>query len=334
MAQPLDLRPAIQKWRRQEFQAAGNIKKKLGEAIDLFYRGDMVRNPLAKDPMSARGLRYSRFAEPIKDLKRFQGAKEALDDMIANSFKDHKPTPLTRNLQQFKRDVLGQVQQSNPRYIAANAQFADGKAAERAFKLGTDMTGRAGGKSRDLMRRFDAMSDSEKDMFRLGFAQDLLDKVANKRDTVNITLQFQTPAAREQIRKIFGDKADDLLEAIEREATGTETLRQIFSGSRTTPLAEDVEALTEGADLVGDLATGNVLGMVRKAGQRIGRGIGQKQSREILDIGTATAPDEILKSLDALRGAYDDLRVGDAIKRGAAYGTSVAQPQRRIGRNN
>lgn len=334
VAKPIDLRPAIQRWRRQEFRSAGKIKKRLGDAIDLFYRGDFVRNPQARDPMSAKGLRYSRFAEPINDLRRFQGAKEALDQMIEESFKDHKPTQLTRLLQGFKKDVLGQVRQSNPKYIAANAQFADGKAASRAFKMGTDMTGRAGGKARDLMRRFNAMSDAEKDMFRLGFAQDLMDKVANKRDTVNITLQFQTPAARSQIRHVFGDKADDLLEAIEREATGTETLRQIFSGSRTTPLAEDIEKITEGAELAGDAITGNLFGVLRKAGQQVGRGIGQRQSREILDISTATAPDEILKSLDALRGAYGDLRVGDALKRGAAYGTAVAQPQRRIGRNN
>jgi hypothetical protein len=91
--------------------------------------------------------------------------------------------------------------------------------------------------------------------------------------------EIRTPKYREKVEAIFGDKADDIISALDAEVQLTANANSIMSGSRTAPLAVDIAqemAPTKAGRLVRAISSPKETAMnlaeagLNRAGERLG----------------------------------------------------------------
>jgi hypothetical protein len=325
---PFDLRPAISKWRAD---AKGNdeVSQTLNRALDTFFDPGLVEQVSAKTGKPLEQLRYTKLLQPTGDMDQFMRSRRGLDQMIdASKGIGGKPTTLTRALSSMRTDLNNAARKGNDAWLKADLQFSEGKAGQAALEMGEKLALRSGGKQRQIMEKFGKLSNEQKDLFRLGFVRQLQDRVANKREGHDVTQDLSTDGVKRLIVKIFpGKPGQRLIRDIEREGVTSDTLREVFGGSRTAPLMEDMKQLGQDAALVGNLMSGNVGGTIKQAADRLMRGLNERQSKEIVDLLTNTRQEELLPILDALQKAKGRLNEGQPVRDALrdAFGTSAAQ---------
>jgi len=243
-----------------------------------------------------------------------------------------KHTTLSRALSGLRRDLNDAARKGNDDWLKADAQFAEGKAGQAALEMGEKLALRSGGKQREMLAKFDKMSGEQKGLVRLGLIRQLQDRVLNKGEGHDVTAQLSNEGMNRMILRVFPPKVGQrLIRDIQREGITTDTLREVFGGSRTAPLMNDMSQLAQDAGLVGNLLSGNVSGTVRDAATRIMRGLNERQSREIVELLTNTRPEDLLPMLDALQKAQGRLQAGEPLRNilrysGGLVGTQQMQP--------
>ena len=328
---PFDLRGVISKWRGD---AKGNdpVSKQLNEALDTFFDPGMVEQVSAKTGKTMDKLRYTKLLEPTSDMEQFMRSRRGLDHMIDAAKVNGKHTTLSRALSGLRRDLNDAARKGNDDWLKADAQFAEGKAGQAALEMGEKLALRSGGKQREMLAKFDKMSGEQKGLVRLGLIRQLQDRVLNKGEGHDVTAQLSNEGMNRMILRVFPPKVGQrLIRDIQREGITTDTLREVFGGSRTAPLMNDMSQLAQDAGLVGNLLSGNVSGTVRDAATRIMRGLNERQSREIVELLTNTRPEDLLPMLDALQKAQGRLQAGEPLRNilrysGGLVGTQQMQP--------
>lgn len=310
-AKPFDLTPSLERWRQKATEMAPDISKKVNAAIDQFYRPGL--NVRAMDEGLAGSLRDRAFVRrtadpyggfqrrtiaPIQDTRAFMEARFALDDQISSAARAGN-NRLAARLGEMRRELNDIVRTANPELLAADRLYAEGRGSQDILEMGAAMTARLGDRSRTALATFDKMTPQQQDLFRLGFARALKDRIANSRSgSVAVANQLRTPATEETIRHLFpGKQGDRLVESIRREAVTSETMTDILRGSRTAPLMADMQRLGDDAQIVGDLLHGNVMGVAGKMASRVGHHIGARQAGAISRQVTETSPRKLVKIL-------------------------------------
>jgi hypothetical protein len=298
-AQPFDLKPVIGKYRRVAFGRAGELREKTEQAVDLFF-----------EPVMGADGKVAKLGAPITDLKRFQAARQDLDQMIARSYQDGKPTPLTRNLTQLRQEVTATVRKANPELAKADDLFSGAKGSEKLLERGAELTGRLGAPTRQILDGFEKLSPEQQELVRLGFLRSLQDKAGNVREGNAVANQFNSPAVRQTIERLFPKaqkdvykRGQDLIKFLKQEATTTQVKNEVLSGSRTAELGSDMSKVQQGAQAAADLATGQIWKVVNNLGTRLTSQIGERGSKEVLDILTQTDPAKLLPTLNKLAAA-------------------------------
>lgn len=330
-AKPFDLREVVSKWRAD---AKGNdaVSKQLNEALDSFFDPGMVEQVSAKTGKPLEQLRFTKLLEPTSDMEQFMRSRRGLDQMIDASKANGKPTTLTRALSGMRRDLNDAARKGNDDWLKADAQFSEGKAGQAALEMGEKLALRSGGKQRQMLAKFDKMADEQKSLVRLGLIRQLQDRVINKGEGHDVTAQLSNEGMNRMILRVFPPKVGQrLIRDVQREGITTDTLREVFGGSRTAPLMSDMNQLAEDAGLVGNLMTGNVAGTIKQAADRIMRGLNERQSQEIVELLTNTRPEDLLPVLDALQKAQGRLKAGEMPRNvvkhwGAIVGTQQTEP--------
>lgn len=288
----------------EEFdRLAGVIEGQANQAYQAAYRGApsvdltlplarLQQNTLTRAGRIRSGLEDAEaLFEPNMTLRQYVDARQALDQLIATSRHDGRRTPLTRALTQFRRGLNDDVRQQHAQLARADDLFAGARGGQELLQRGRKLVARAGSNMDDELRDLASMTPEQRQMIRLGFLQRMADDVENKRLGNETVGQFRTRAAQRLIRRIVGGgDAERLISDIRREALTTKTLRDLYSGSRTAPLAEDMKALEENAGLAAAALTGNVRGVMASLGARLRRQIGSRQAREIVDMLTEMEP--------------------------------------------
>lgn len=385
-AQTFDLKPVIGKYRRMAFGKAGELKEQMEKAVDMFFTPTLATPPqppatklrllelkdklddaIARDASEEtirriqRKIRYAnaqdefsradrvrKVGEPISDMKQFQAARQNLDQMIARSMQDGKPTPLTRQLTQLRQEVTAVVRKANPDLAKADDLFSGAKSSEKLLEAGAQLTGRLGAPSRQLLQGFEKLNAEQQELFRLGFLRSLQDKAGNVREGNAVANQFNSPAVRETIERIFPKaqkdvykRGQDLIKFLKQEATTTATKNEVLAGSRTAELGSDMGKAMQGAQAAADLATGQVWKVVSNLGTRLSSQIGERGAKEVLEVLTQTDPAKLLPTLNRLaaaakttkdRQAYvtaiRELRALNSPRVAAVAGQEVARPDR------
>ncbi len=314
-AQPFDLLPTIKRYRQQAFESAGQIRENMEKAIDMFF-----------EPVMGPDGKVAKLGQPISDVKRYQAAREGLDHMIETSYHDNKATTLTRKLVGLRKSINAVVRQANPDLAAADDQFSGAKTTQSLLKRGEDLNTRLGSKSDEFFKDYKSLNPEQKEVIRLGFLRSLANKASNPRDGAAVANQFQSPAVRATIRRLFSPDAapkgatkaqlkqlssrnkeirilgEDLIKGLKGEATTTNTLNSITNrgNTQTAPWARDMEVAQQGAELVGDAMTLNWRGVLAKTGRKLATQIGEEQSKRILSNLTETDPSLVLSTLRRL----------------------------------
>jgi hypothetical protein len=303
-AQPFNLRPALRQARKSAFESAGDIRTGLEKAVDLFF-----------EPVMA-GSRVRKLGQPISDMKRFQASREALDQMIETSFKDGKPTRLTRKLTQLRQSVNNVVRNSNPDMAAADDMFSGAKSSQAIMKQGQELTTRLGAKTADALKGFDKLNPDQKDLYRLSFLQKLDNMVANPRDGAGLANQFQSEAVRKVIRRLFAPdkrlsakenkairaRGEELIKRTREEATTTKTLNEVTGrgNSPTAPWQQDMGKFMAGAKAGADVLTGRWGAVLDNLTNRLTYQIGERQAKAIMETLAETDPSKVLPMLNRL----------------------------------
>ena len=281
--------------------ASSTLTSKISDAADLFY--DAIDVPSAAGGNPVKGF------FPIRGLSRFQEAKEELDHMIENSFKDGKATRATALLQKFKGDVMRVVANSNPAWKEANDSFTG--AGREALKRGGEIALRMNSKSReaiDYFRRLEkrasdknpviaASGQAQIKLFREGMSRAIRERLANRQDTHDLTSELRLPGAQTIIRHVLPKKeADRLIKLVREEAATTSSFRSL-QGSQTAPLTEAIDDLRGPERLVSMLDYGNPLAYLKLAGDQVAKRVSAVKNNKIMDLLTDIDPVNQIKAL-------------------------------------
>lgn len=313
--QPFDLSADIRRARKAAFESAGPLREKMEAAVDLFF-----------EPVIGPDGRVASLGQPISDVKRYQAAREGLSQMIETSYHDNKPTTLTRKLTQLRRMFNATVRQANPLLAAADDQFSGAKSTQELLKRGDDLVTQLGAKQDEFFKLYKTLTPDQREIVRLGFLRKLANRAAKPQEGAAVANQFRSNEVRQTIRKLFipdsppknmtdaqrkafaarskeiRKAGEDLIRGGTREATTTNTLNFITNrgNTQTAPWARDMEQMQQGAELVGDVATLNWLGVLRKTGRKLASQMGEETSRRVLDNITNTDPATVLSTLRRL----------------------------------
>lgn len=178
---------------------------------------------------------------PMGSLQEFMQAKQELQAILDKHVTNKS---VMRELMSFKNDLYKAVGEFNPQWRVANDAAADGFAATRALNLGMEYAGRLGPQTREQLARYRNMSPPEQELYRVGVAQRLHERIMNRQETHDLTSELRLPATRQTLRTILGDDAANaLFRRVDREFATTRTYREQF-GSQTTPLREAIDELS------------------------------------------------------------------------------------------
>lgn len=243
-AKPFDLTQPLNAVDEQYAGRATSIAKEMQKASELFAEKAPGRPPQF---------------QPFRRLDHFQEAKADLDQMIAGSMKDHRATPLTRRLMDFKRQVMDEVSAANPEWRVANDMFAENAIGRRLFGDAQSQSFRITPETRkemvtvaNLHRTISArgvpaaqktVARGQLEMYRDGLAEAITSHAMNRSETGDHVAKFLTPAGRQIIATVLGKKdGAAMMKALEAEQAITRTYRGL-GGSQTTPLREAIDEL-------------------------------------------------------------------------------------------
>jgi hypothetical protein len=266
----------------------------------------------------------------LPDVEMLDWIKKQGLDSIIEGFRDgttgkiNARDPRVRTLMALKDEFLAVVDDLSPAYKSARNAFAGpsemltsierGRAFLKGFRR--DPTS-----SEAALKK---MSESEREFFRIGIAQEIQDIVENSPDGADVVKRlFGTPRLREAMRLAMpNEQALAKFEAaIEREATMFQTARTagFQSGSPTARIAEEIADMT--ADM--GITTGGVLeavttgsprGMIGDVWKKLTNNRKQEFKAEVADavgqILMAGEPEEIVRLLGILERSQTSAQRG------------------------
>lgn len=237
----------------EEMEARG------GYADDVAGPDDYVGRPEPKsEPVFGR----------VPTAKTWDYVKRGLDEVI----EDHRD-PVTKRLprtdtmrlmDQTRRELRGELVRLNPDYGPALAAYTGPSRAMDAMQLGRRIVG---GKMdpEDIEHGLSLMSKNELDGLKLGMARGLADLFQGQNPQRVVRRFAEDGVVQSRLRAGFNDDVafgrfmDDVIAEAEAQAS----YNRVLTGSRTTPLAKDIEAANEAA---GDGVVGTAVDAVMRKG--------------------------------------------------------------------
>lgn len=284
--QPIDITDVIMNSAIRHRDRAGPVAEGMRKAMDLFL-----------EPNTQHGVRT---------LRQFIDQKVELDQLIEASMRPGGPggvsvaTPLTRELVQFKEQLMNRARSQNRLFAEANDQAAEQFNAIRMTQMAKDLTLTSGSKQRRALREFRDAPPDVQDMMRVMVAQNISDKLANQGTRHNAGKIFDTPSARATLRAVLGDgPANDVLDWARRAAIATKS-HQAMGGSQTAPLLNRWKEADWG-ERIRQLTAG-LTSPIRASAEWTAARINNKRDAELLELlGASTdRPDLMIQNLRRL----------------------------------
>lgn len=166
--------------------------------------------------------------------------KRALDDQV---FVGRNPTSgigkeKLRLINNTRAEFVDMLDMLIPGYQEARNAFAGQTALANAMEDAADLAGRTV-QPGEIQRHIQTLkSDSEREFFQRGWLNAQVDKIEAGGLTPK---QIRTPLYEKQVTEVFGKDAPSIMDALRTEVELADNANAIIKGSRTTPLAKDVE---------------------------------------------------------------------------------------------
>lgn len=232
---------------------------------DDFITGIMEK--VKSDPL------YKLGGLPNNSMKVVDATKKYIDRLIYSAKRGNNPNNYEISQLVAKSKKLRDIaDDAFPDYKLARAKFAGPTELVESLENGRKFIK---GDAEVTKAALDAMSESERQFFRIGAARALRDKVLGTPDTADAVKKiFNTPLMREKLATVFPSAKEfaDFEKLLKSEAKMFQTRSNVLAGSRTAPLLDEMSDLgqnaAEGAGILLNLARGNIgsaaLGALRK----------------------------------------------------------------------
>ncbi len=223
--------------------------------------------------------------------------------------KDPNAAAHARNLREV---FLDRIEDHYPDFRAIRTNYAQGMGEfgeDGALLAGREMTKRLGERADDALRDFNTMTPAQRELFRLGFARQIMDDAANTQAGAAAANKFNTPAFREIVGRLWsGDRnlteqGQRLLRNLRREAITTKTKNDVLAGARTAELEGDMGRQMETAKTAANVLTGRFGQVFSDLSTRLTTQLGRRGAAEVNRILTMTEPDQLLPMLNRLANA-------------------------------
>lgn len=205
---------------------------------------------------------------------------------------------------------LDRIEDQYPTFRGIRERYATGMGefgAEGALEAGAQLTTKMGAPAREALRDFDRFTPAQQELFRLGYARKLMDMAANPQIGGSVAHQFNSPAVREIVERLYPRsnptlwrQGQEMLRGLRREGITTRTKNDMLSGARTAELSSDMNRMTEGARAAADALSGRYGQLLNNLSTRLTTQIGRRGAREVADILTQTDPAQLGATLDRL----------------------------------
>jgi hypothetical protein len=184
---------------------------------------------------------------PRASVRSLDSLKRALDDQITSAYQNGQGTKAGM-LREYRDAIVNDLDEKVPAYRQARQQYAGDRAVEEAFEAGSSMT-LGTRKVDEVVALMEDMSQAEREMFRLGFVNNLRNQVGRNdlgRDIARTVMGVNPRGGvrdntRQLFEAMFPDKnTDDLFGSLQREAVRNESRNEVLGGSRTASLQADL----------------------------------------------------------------------------------------------
>ena len=235
--------------RLNEFLEDPEIKGGLSRGIKI-QRLESLANGEKFDPKDYGITDFNAAGDPVisgvPNMRLLDAAKKGLDAKISDNTDPvtGKVNELGRALTKVKGSFLNEVDNINPDYAAARKSFSGPSQSIDAINTGKDFIKNGGEINAKLL---DNISDQDKPFFRIGVAQKISDVLQNTPDGADAVKRiFGTPAKRAALKSVFPDEEsfNNFEKTVNNEKEFTKTYRAALQGSRTAPLAADIDDLS------------------------------------------------------------------------------------------
>lgn len=225
----------------------------------------------------------------VPNMSLLMVAKEGLDAIIQSSaMRDPltgRPTKAGLSYIHLRDGLVNELDRLNPLYRAARNQWSGDTASIRALNDGRHFLDKSRFSLEELPAHFAGLTDSDKQFFILGVADELKNRLFGAADSANKGRIINSEATRMRIRPLFNSDAEAhmFIDSIERERQMALTPGRIYGGSATGERVADdktAEALVHAAHGIGHLLQGRFLSSIA-AGLRMKRLFGGKPNPEL-----------------------------------------------------
>jgi len=319
-----DIRNTLEKTRKlvdDTFGSDTESFKKFHGVVDQFFEKERAGggNPLA--PGSAR----PNYNAPITEVKDFQKARGMLNNAISTERNSqNRDNHLIKLLSEFRDNLNAEVHPKNPNLEMADKLWHQGASATEILKEAEGAALGLGTKATEQLDYFKKLAPAQKEIFKIGFTNAIKNNILNKEEGSKTIVAL---SAKQGARQIFEDilgktKSKDLLAFLDRERNLFLSGAKALSGSRTTPLAEDLRKYEELAHGASAAATGaihsaiahgrNLLGLLVRSQGAAGRNAFN------MDSAPGAAARNAFAVHRATQNALDQKRMIDALAQRAA----------------
>lgn len=294
---PVDVRPII-----------ANIDQQTLTPLQSGVANDPISKALTEARTYIAGYRQGGMG-----LETLHRAQDVIDDMASSAFRSGDNAK-ARALWGVRTQLLNAMDQSNPAYATARAQYASDKSIENAFENGRSIfASKSDGQVYDpdlLESRLSTMSQAEKDAFQLGTRKALADTMGQARTDaagVKAKLANDNGYAVQKLRQVIGsDQTDALLKEIDNQAAMQGTNNVVLGNSKTA-MASAADADIPTAQPVGGAARhGGELASAfigSKLGELAGGYFGHPDVGEALGLGAAGGVRMVTNAINSAREA-------------------------------
>lgn len=160
---------------------------------------------------------------------------------------------------ELRKELLGVMDGSNPYFKQARAGAAQAFGAEDALEAGKKFM-KATRNTPEMQQALKTMSAKEKNLFKAGFASEMIDKVNSVNDRSNaIRSMFQSPEMRAKLTQTFGQAKAREFEAFVRVEVAMDALRGAMGNSTTARQLAEMGLVGGGNAVAGGygIATGD-----------------------------------------------------------------------------
>ena len=270
--------PLYEAVKQQPPVVSDELEKLIASRPSLRQAASQAQNLMAESGIKLPTMSTAGGATPMRTPEYLDYMKRALDDML---YMGKRPGPgglgLTeqRSIAQTRRDFIDILDMTVPGYKEARAAWAGETAFINAIETGQDFASKKVA-PRDIVKALETMPIDEQEFVQRGWLDAQRESISEMRLRPS---EIRTPKYREKVEAIFGDKADDIISALDAEVQLTANANSIMSGSRTAPLAVDIAqemAPTKAGRLVRAISSPKATAMnfaeagLNRAGERFG----------------------------------------------------------------